>query len=501
MSVALPLPWLIVVPLASAMASFLVPERWRVRLGLAVLPVMWLVTLAVLGDLADNGVRVHALGGWSAPLGITLLADGLALGMVALTMLVFSLCAVHAASHAAEKGHDGEIGFLWPLLWFLLAALNSIWLSADIFNLYVGLELLGLTAVGLVALTGSAEALAAAMRYLLAALLGSLCYLLGVALLYAAGGSLALGDLGAIPGSGATARVALALMTLGLILKTALFPLHAWLPPAHGGALAPVSALLSALVVKASLYILIRLWLALGPDVASDINAGVASGVATAAAANLLGALGAGAVFWGGWMAWRQTKLKYLVAYSTVAQIGYLFLFFPLVTGTSIIAGGLAWDGTLLMLISHALAKAGMFLAAGNLVLAMGSPLIADLSGISRFRPLALFSFGLAGVSLMGLPPSGGFTAKWLLLQSALHSGQWWWVLVLIGGGLLSAAYVFKVLRHSFVEGPMRDHFNSPPMAMELAALALAAASMGMGLAAQSPLTWMRIGSAFGVGG
>ncbi|PKO50747.1 MAG: hydrogenase 4 subunit B, partial [Betaproteobacteria bacterium HGW-Betaproteobacteria-21] len=257
----------------------------------------------------------------------------------------------------------------------------------------------------------------------------------------------------------------------------------------HGGALAPVSALLSALVVKASLYILIRLWLALDPD------------VATAAAANLLGALGAGAVLWGGWMAWRQTKLKYLVAYSTVAQIGYLFLFFPLVTGTSTIAGGLAWDGTLLMLISHALAKAGMFLAAGNLVLAMGSPLIADLSGISRFRPLSLFSFGLAGVSLMGLPPSGGFTAKWLLLQSALHSGQWWWVLVLIAGGLLSAAYVFKVLRHSFVEGPKRDHFNSPPMAMELAALALAAASMGVGLGAQSPLTWMRIGSPFGVGG
>lgn len=483
---SVPMPWLLVLPLGGALVIFLLPQRWRQRTGLGLLPVLWLVTIALLADVTANGVREHALGGWSAPLGIGLVADGLALGMIVLTTLIFSLCAVYAASHAR---HHASNAFFWPLMWFLVAALNSIWLSADIFNLYVGIELLGLTAVGLVALTGSAEALAAALRYLLAALLGSLAYLLGVALLYAAGGSLALSDLGLLDGSGATARVALALMTLGLILKTALFPLHAWLPPAHGGALTPVSALLSALVVKASFYILLRLWLALGAD------------VATVAAANLLGVLGAGAVFWGGWMAWRQTRLKYLVAYSTVAQIGYLFVFFPLVTGTSTIAAGLAWDGTLLMLVSHALAKAGMFLGAGNLIIAVGSAHIADLSGISRFRPLSLFSFGLAGVSLMGLPPSGGFTAKWLLLQSALASGQWWWLVVLMLGGLLSAAYVFKVFRHAFVEGPKRDHFESPPLAMELAALLLASASIAIGLVAHAPLAWLRLGSPFGVTG
>jgi len=486
MTAPMPLPWLLVLPLAGAILTFVLPERWRQHAGLALLPLLWLITIALLGDVPANGVREHALGGWVTPLGISLLADGLAIGMITLTTLIFSLCAVYAAGYAR---HHASNPFFWPLMWFLVAALNSIWLSADIFNLYVGLELLGLTAVGMVALTGSAEALAAAMRYLLAALLGSLAYLLGVALLYAASGSLALADLSLLDGSSATARVALALMTLGLILKTALFPLHAWLPPAHGGALTPVSALLSALVVKASLYILMRLWLALGPD------------VTTVAAANLLGVLGAGAVFWGGWMAWRQTKLKYLVAYSTVAQIGYLFLFFPLVTGTSITAAGLAWDGTLLMLVSHALAKAGMFLGAGNLIIAMGSARISDLSGISRFRPLSLFSFGLAGVSLMGLPPSGGFTAKWLLLQSALASGQWWWLVVLMLGGLLSAAYVFKVFRHSFVEGPKRDHFKSPPLSMELAAFTLAAASIGIGLVAHVPLAWLRLGSPFGVAG
>ncbi len=494
------LPALVIGPLAAALASVVLPLRWRGPLAVVLALATSAAAIMVMGEVVGGGPQTHALGGWAAPLGITLMADGLAAGMVVLSAAVALPCALHAALGLRDAAT--EEGF-WPLFWFLWAALNGIWLSADLFNLYVGLELLGLAAVGLVALRGSAAALAAAMRYLLAALLGSLAYLIGVALLYAAWGSLALADLsrliatvgpaGLAEAAGAAAAgdlhahattlVALALMTVGLLLKTALFPLHGWLPPAHGGALPPVSALLSALVVKAPLYLLIRLWLTLGPHLTPF------------ALGWLLGALGAAAVFWGGWMALHQTRLKQLVAYSTVAQIGYLFLFFPLFSVPGTEAARLAWDGTLLLLIAHALAKAGMFLAAGNLVLAVGSPHIADLTGISRFRPLALMSFGLAGVSLMGLPPSAGFTAKWLLLQSALASGQWLWIGVLLGGGLLSAAYVFRVFRHAFVEGPIRDRFASPPLGLELAALLLGSASIGLGLAAQTPLAWLRVGS------
>jgi multicomponent Na+:H+ antiporter subunit D len=153
------------------------------------------------------------------------------------------------------------------------------------------------------------------------------------------------------------------------------------------------------------------------------------------------------------------------------------------------------------MLISHALAKAGMFLAAGNLVFAIGSPRITDLAGICHFRPFSLLSFGVAGVSLAGLPPSGGFNAKWLLIQSALASEQWLWLPVLILGGLLSAAYVIKVLGHSFVEGPVRDHFLAPPLSQELSAFLLASASLVIGLVSQAPLTWLRIGGPFAGGG
>ncbi len=480
------LPWLLIVPLATALATVVVPARWRRAASLPALVVLPVLAMALLSALVAHGSQAYALGGHATPLGISLFVDGPAAFLILLTAMIGAACGAHAA--ASLRGQAAEAHF-WPLVWFLWAALNAIWLSADLFNQYVGIELLGLAAVGLVALKGSAEALAAAMRYLLAALLGSLAWLLGVALLYGTYGTLALADIQALAAPGATTTVALALMTLGMLLKTALFPLHAWLPPAHAGALPPVSALLSALVIKASFFILLRLWFTLGPDTTA------------VALAWVLGLLGTGAVFWGGWMAWRQTQLKHLVAYSTVAQIGYLFLFFPLATATAPLAAGLAWDGTMLMLASHALAKAAMFLAAGNLVLAMGSPRIVDLCGIGRFRPLSLLGFGLAGVSIMGLPPSGGFTAKWLLLQSALASGQWGWIAVLVLGGLLSAAYVFKVFRHSFVEGPKRDPFESPPLVLELAALALALAAIAIGLAAHAPLSWLRLGTAFGAPG
>jgi multicomponent Na+:H+ antiporter subunit D len=310
-----PLPWLVALPLIGAVLVFVLPGRWRTPVSLVLLPPVGMASLLTLAVVIAGGTQSHVLGGWSEPLGIGLRADNLTAGIVVLTSLVTIPCAVHAAfslrSTAAKEG-------FWPLAWFMWAALNTIWLSADLFNLYVGIELLGLVAVGLVALAGNAPSLAAAMRYLLVALLGSLLYLLGVVLIYTSLGSLALTDLAASGAGAPTVRIAVVLMTFGLLLKTALFPMHGWLPPAHGGALTPVSALLSALVIKASLFILVRLWLTIGPEMMPVILAWT------------LGLMGTGAIFWGGWMALRQTRLKTLVAYSTVSQIGVCFCSFPL---------------------------------------------------------------------------------------------------------------------------------------------------------------------------
>ena len=477
------IPWgivLIVLPLASAMMAFAWP---RIAQTLALFCGLALV-LGVAGlalQLWRHGVFQHAVGGWDAPLGIGLYADGLSLLLLTATALVGLAVSVYAAAYfTVEKAHH-----FWPLWLFLLGALNALFLSADVFNLYVTLELLGLAAVTLTALTGGRAALAGAMRYLLTTLLGSLAYLLGVALLYHAYGSVDIATLAGRMTPVPAAWTALGLMSAGLILKTALFPLHFWLPPAHASAPSPVSAVLSALVIKASFYILLRLWLTVfGPLAGNGVTA-------------LLGLLGAAAVLWGSVQALRQTRLKLLVAYSTVAQIGYLFLAFPLAVTATVTA----WNAAAYLALSHALAKAAMFLAAGNLLHFGGHDRIADLDRVVQRLPLSAFAFALAGVSLMGLPPSGGFIGKWLLLEAALAQGRWDLVAVMLVGGLLAAAYVFKVLGKAFTQAEVTHEPQAVPAPMEWAALLLACGAIVLGFVATPVLSLLGIGAPFGGSG
>lgn len=347
----------ILLPLSGGMVCVLCPAMSKstglitvVGVVLAVAGLGWRVT--------EHGAYRHAVGGWGAPLGIDLFADGLSLLMLMMTALVGLGVSFYAKSYFNPR----DTVRFWPLWLFLLAALNALFLSADIFNLYVTLEITGLAAVALTALTGRIDALSGAMRYLLAMLLGSLAYLLGVALLYHDAGSVDIATLAQRIEPNATVWAALGLMIAGLALKTALFPLSFWLPPAHASAAAPVSALLSALVVKASFYILLRLWL--------EIFGAFAQG-----ASMLLGLLGAAAILWGSLQALRQTRIKLLVAYSTVAQIGYLFLIYPLALASNGMAAGVA----AYLVFSHALAKSALFLATGNLMQFGGHDRIADL--------------------------------------------------------------------------------------------------------------------------
>jgi multicomponent Na+:H+ antiporter subunit D len=321
--------------------------------------------------------------------------------------------------------------------------LNGLFLAADLFNLYVTLELLGLSAAALGALTGTREAVAANLRYLLVGLLGSMTYLLGVALLYTGLGTLDIGLAAASLEPGPLAGTAFALMVGGLLLKAALFPLHFWLPPAHANAPAPVSAALSALVVKAAFYLVLRLWLDL-------FGATVTLGAGT-----LLGVLGAGAVLWGSWRALRAERLKLLAAYSTVAQMGYLFLFFPLLAAVADPAARADLiAAAVLLALTHGFAKAGLFLSAGLLQKAAGHDRINELGPATQALPGVTLAVALAGVALIGLPPSGTFLGKWILISQAIDSGQWWWVPVIMAGTLLAAAYIFRVLAGAFGLGP-----------------------------------------------
>ena len=461
-----PLDLLVAAPLGFMIAALLLGAwaRWSL---LAAIPVM--AGLAVWLLLLPAG-SAHVVGDWNLPLGVQLRADGLAQMMVGATAACASLIGLYALHEFAPGPDRSETahGFaFWPLFYLLWGGANAGFLSTDLFNLYIALEMVSLAAVAMAAM-GS---LRAALRYFVIALVGSLAYLLGVALLFSNYATVDLTLLAATARPDLATKTALAVMTAGLLIKAAVFPLHGWLPPAHAAAPAPASALLSAIVVKVGFVILLRLWFEAFPTIVAP------------AGLEVLGWLGALAVLYGSVQAIRQNVLKALVAYSTVAQIGYLLLAFPLVA-TAAGTGG-AWAGMTIHAVAHLLAKAAMFLAAGLMLEAVNGKRLEDLRGLARAMPLTDAAFGLAAVSLMGLPPSVGFIAKFLLLEAAVEQGAVFAAAVLLIGGLLGAVYLFSPLAWTFAGSDTPVVVSRAPL-RTAAPLALALLAVSLGFAGQA---------------
>ncbi len=439
----------VLLPLLAALTSLLLPYRLAPWLFSGCLAGVGGLLIPLYQRLIATGVFRYRIGGWGWPLGIDFYLDGTGFIMLAMTWAL--LAGIGWYSLAYFRGRPAAAHF-WPLLLLVWAALDNLFLTADVFNMYVTLELLGLLSVALIALAGTSDAFSAALRYLLAALGGSMCYLLGVAMIYSASGTLDWVFLRTVLTEGPRAAMALALVTAGLMLKSAIFPLHFWLPRAHANAPAPVSALLSSLMVKASFYIALRMWLWIFPGV-----------LHTHVAGPLLGLLGAGAILYGSLLALRQDRLKLLIAYSTVAQLGYLFVFFALSMHPEDVTPAL--QAVVFFALSHAFAKAALFMGAGVVQRTLGHDSLDRLAGCAQRLPQIVFSFGVAGVSLIGLPPSGGFVGKYLLIDTAIRERQWFWAGVLAVGGLLAGAYVFKILARAMADG------LSPTFAPHLASI------------------------------
>jgi len=391
----------VLLPFVGMLLGLVLGGRHVQRVAFVLMPLGLALALVIAATWQREGqTLVYLLGGWSPPLGIALRADGPAVAMMlAVAGVVCGIGLFARADFGTPVGvKESRAAFsYWLLLLAVWGALNLVFVSGDLFTLYVALELLTFAGVPLVCLAGSGETLRAALRYVLFALCGSVLYLLGAVLLYGGYGTLDIPLLAGVVQPEPIAWTALALMTAGLLAKTALFPLHIWLPPAHGGAPAAASAVLSALVIKGSWFLVLRLWLDVMP------------GVASASAAQLLAGMGAAAIVVGSVVALRQQRLKLLVAYSTVAQIGYLFLLFPLAFDAAgdMVYRDAAQAAGLLQAIAHATAKAGMFMAAGLVYAHLGHDRIDDLVGAARALPVAQLSFMVGGVTLRSVLPSG----------------------------------------------------------------------------------------------
>ena len=386
----------VMLPIVGALLSLLLGGRQAARVALFVMPLGVASAMAIAAAVWRSGkVLQYVVGGWAPPLGVALRADGLAAAMVVTAALLIPAIGLFArAQFPTPPGAEARAPFsFWTLLLALWAALNAIFLGADLFSLFVALELLTFAAVPLVCLDGRGETTSrgsCAICSLRCSARSSICSAPRCSTAPTARSTSRCCRAGFRAGPAAWA--ALSLMTAGLLAKAALYPLHLWLPPAHAGAPAPASAVLSGLVVKAPFFIVLRLWFDVMP------------GLAGRAAAQLLGLPAAAAILFGSIVALRQARLKLLVAYSTVAQIGYLFLILPLAGGSPMGDPWAAPPGPAAS-FKPSLTPSPRPQCSWRPELvaeALGHDRVAALAGVGRALPITVFAFGLGGLSLIG---------------------------------------------------------------------------------------------------
>lgn len=455
-------------PFLSALIVLLAGPRLRTRYA-GMLVVTGSVASCIAGgvafaDVAATGTtQLLHLGGWDTGLAIRLRLTPLSALLITFTAFMHLLVGLYAAFSRQGAARD-----FWSLSCILHGSLVALWLSADLFNLYVTLELLSLTAVAMVSLSGP-KSYPSAVNYLTLSLAASLFYLMGVALFYGHYGTLDVIALAPLTVDDTLSRLALLLMTAGLMLKAALWPLHLWLPAAHTSAPTAVSALLSGLVVKGPLFILWLLWSEVAPTALGQ------------EVGPLLAIAGVLALIAGGWAALRAPRIKMLVAYSTVAQLGYALMALGLLLTWQLPQMTVAlW----LFVIAHGLAKASLFMAAGEMQHTLGTQRVIDLRGASQTVPIAMFAFAVAGGSIIGLPPSGGFLAKWALLEPLLSDPRnWHWALGILLGTLVSGAYIVRVVVLAFDRATITPPDTRPDRLGHWLALLPALLVWGMALA------------------
>lgn len=442
--------WLLLIPIVAAPVIYLVGRLiYRMSDRGTINPVAYLVPLVLLVDLvplwnlyrselfANQGMVEMVIGA------VALRADGVSILMAAVVLVLTALVAVFSIRYMGGEENEEKYH---ALILLMAASMIGLCCAGDLFNLWVWFEAMAVSSYMLVAFyKNQAGSLEAGMKYLVQSSAGSVFVLLGIALVLSATGQTDLLAIRAMVTPAPVFLAAGALFMIGFGVKAALVPLHTWLPDAHSQAPSGVSALLSGVVIEAGLVALLR-------------SVGALAGASTSWGALLLG-FGAFNMLIGNLMALRQTQVKRLLAYSSIANVGYMLVGIGAAASFQNLNGG---GGAFFHLINHALMKGLAFLAVGTLLytlhIAKGShqPLmLEDLNGASRRYPSAAFALSTALLALGGLPPLAGFMSKWQIFSGGFETGNTAVILLVIFAALnsvLSLGYyapmVNRLYRH-----------------------------------------------------
>ena len=428
-------------------------------------------SLSLLFQVMHTGLIIYHFGNWPPPVGIEFVVDRLAVFTVLTLSLVGFVVLVYSIDDLRHELREDVRGWYYTLFLTLLASLYGMAMTNDIFNLFVFIEISAIASCGLISIKEDRACIEAAFKYLLLSALGSGCILLAIALLYMVTGHLNMTYLAQAMLQAAelypyNLLASLALLVVGLGIKAALFPLHVWLPDAHAAAPSPSSAVLSGLVIKIYAVAMIRLLFQVYP----------AAFLARTPVAEIILWLSTLAILLGSIFAMVQEDLKRMLAYSSVAQIGYVFLGVALGSENALTGG-------ILHIFNHAVMKALLFLAAGAFIYATGTRKIRDLSGIGQTMPAAGVAFAIGVLAMVGIPLTNGFVSKWYLALGALDAGRPFFTAIVLVSSLLNGIYFLPILINAFFRKPSGNAAapRALPTPMTAAIVVLAAAVIVFG--------------------
>jgi multicomponent Na+:H+ antiporter subunit D len=478
---------IVVIPLIS---SFFCPliGLWRKGLcyfwAIVSLSLCALASVNTLLTVMETGTIHYRLGGWPPPFGIEYVVDHLNAMMLVIVSVISLIVAIYS-KRSLEQELSERIVYFYTVFLLQVTGFLGIVITGDLFNLYVFLEIASLAGYALIAI-GEAGAPLATFRYIVMGTIGACFYLLGVGYIYISTGSLNMADVQQLLPRLYHSKVILtaaAFLLAGLAVKMALFPVHVWLPDAYTKAPSATSALIAPLMTKISLYVMIRvLFTVFEPRLSIELLP----------ITDIMAWAGVAAILGGGIMALAQTDFKRMLCYVVVAEVGYI-------VGGVGLANTIAIKGAILHILNDAVMTVGLFTVAGIVAYKTETHNISDFHGLFQKMPFTMSAFVVAGLSIIGVPPTCGFFSKWYLIQGAVIAKHWAFLGALLLSSLISVVLVFRVIEIGFVfqsyhggHAHSTEHgvkIDEAPLSMLVPAVAIATAIVLIGVYNQAILS------------
>jgi len=465
---------LVIVPLLAAPVAALV-RRPTLSWLIALLSAFWAfgASVTLLGRVMSSGAIQYIIGGWEPPYGIEYRIDAVNAFVVVIVSAIAAVVLPYAKASVEKEVTPDRISLFYTALILCMTGLLGISVTGDVFNVFVFLEISSLSAYALIAMGQNRRALTSAYQYLIMGSVGATFIVIGIGLMYSMTGTLNMADLTErLPAvyNTRTIPVAFAFITVGIGLKLALFPLHLWLPNAYAYAPSAVTAFIASTATKVAVYMLLRFVLSVfGAAFAFDVMQ----------VDRILMPLALLAIVLMSVAAIHQDNIKRLLAYSSVAQIGYMVLGVSLASVFGVAAG-------VLHLFNHALMKGALFMAMGCVMYQKGSVRLEAMAGLGKTMPFTMAAFVLGGLSLIGVPLTVGFVSKWYLVLAALEQGLWPLAVVVLFGSLLAVVYVWKVVEVAYFRPPEDgEGIREAPLSLLIPTWALVLANLYFGIDAK----------------